>query len=312
MTDSPKLNLRQKLIQVYTEIDHVEKAGRNSKQNYSFVRAADVLRAVRSAFAKLGIYAEPNYELLGTYDIKTNSGGIMHTATVKAIIRLLDADSDEILTISGLGDGADGGDKGIYKAQTGATKNALRNGSLLPDEADPEADETVDNSTQDAPPNAHEAIQAAQRPATAQKAKPATQRPVAVQETLLPPPPPPVPAEKQNQGPAVAPTTTREPGDEDESGLPTEVEMIEYRKQFSELGDALKKDGKLTTSKGVPINRKLLVFLLSITKASEAKNISKAGWDNFFARVEKAKVGTLGLVGFAQLVNKANGIEEKQ
>src|ERR1700676_2234554 len=39
MTDSPKLNLRQKLIQVYTEIDHVEKAGRNNKQNYNFVRA---------------------------------------------------------------------------------------------------------------------------------------------------------------------------------------------------------------------------------------------------------------------------------
>src|ERR1700676_5665466 len=146
MTDTPKLNLRQKLIQVYTKMDHIAKNGYNQKQNYEFVRAADMLRAIRTVFAELGVYAETNYELLGTYDIKTNSGGVMHTATVKATIVLFDADSDETKTISGLGDGADGGDKGIFKAQTGATKNALRNGTLLPDEADPEADGKVDNA----------------------------------------------------------------------------------------------------------------------------------------------------------------------
>ena len=147
MTETPKLNLRQKLVEVYKRVDHVEKAGYNEKQRYGFVRAADVLRAIRNAFADLGIYAETNYDLLGVYDIKTNSGGVMHTATVKATIKLYDTESDETKTISGLGDGADGGDKGVYKAMTGATKNALRNGTLLPDEADPEADESVDNAT---------------------------------------------------------------------------------------------------------------------------------------------------------------------
>src|ERR1035437_4598790 len=233
MTDTPKLNLRQKLIQVYNEIDHVEKAGRNEKQKYDFVRAADVLRSIRNAFAKFGIYAETNYDLLGTYDIKTNSGGTMHTATVKASIRLLDADSDETLTISGLGDGADSGDKGIFKAQTGATKNALRNGTLLPDVADPyamdpEADQAVDNATdfstssryqpQDDAPNFQEARHAAPNPLPTPRAQKPTERPtpafvslmppvttILPQDEQLPPPPPDVPAEEQNQGPAVAP-----------------------------------------------------------------------------------------------------------
>lgn len=144
-------SLTKKLNAIYTRIGHIDKAGENKKQGYKFVRSADVLRAIRKAFAELGIYAPTNYTLLGTYDIRTNSGGIMHTATVRAEIQLIDIETGESLTISGLGDGADSGDKGIYKAQTGATKNALRNSFLVPDEADPEADETVDEETQEVP-----------------------------------------------------------------------------------------------------------------------------------------------------------------
>lgn len=330
MTDTPKLNLRQKLIEVYKRVDHVEKAGHNAKQNYDFVRAADVMRAIRDSFAELGIYAETNYDLLATYDIKTNSGGVMHTATVKATIKLYDANSDETKTISGLGDGADGGDKGIFKAQTGATKNALRNGTLLPDEADPEADLKVDELTeqgsgsrQDDLPDFQEARHAAPRPAATQKAQDPAKRPdgppAAAVAGPVAPPPPPVPTEKQNQGPAVAPDSTqaqREAGDESDLpafglALPTEEELTVYRTKFSKLGDELSTEGKLKSSKGLPINRKLLVFLLSVTKADDAKNITKAQWDDFFNRVQVAIGLETGLVGLAKLVNKANGIEDK-
>jgi hypothetical protein len=321
MTDTPKLNLRQKLIQVYSDIDHVEKVGRNQKQNYNFVRAADVLRVVRDSFAKLGIYAETNYELLGTYDIKTNSGGIMHTATVKATIKIHDADSDEFMIISGLGDGADSGDKGVYKAQTGSTKNALRNAFLLPDEADPEADEAVDNRIepqevlkrsraweephQDAQPDFQEARHEAPRPAAAPKAQKPAERPTAATA-----------AEADGAtnvvGNLVTASVSREPGDDSDTILPTEEELTDYRKKFSKLGDDLSEKGKLKSSKGLPINRKLLVFLLAITKADDAKNITTAQWNDFFVRVEKAKALETGLVGLAQLVNKTNGIEEKK
>ena len=150
-TATQPLNLRAKLSMVYARVDHIEKSGRNAKQNYDYVRSADVLHAIRKALIEYRVYAETNFDLLSTYDIKTNSGGNMHTATVKAFIVFHDLDSDERITGSGLGDGADGGDKGIYKAQTGAIKNALRNSFLVPDSADPEADQSVDEATQEQP-----------------------------------------------------------------------------------------------------------------------------------------------------------------
>jgi hypothetical protein len=99
-------------------------------------------------------------------------------------------------------------------------------------------------------------------------------------------------------------------GPDDDGTLPTEEELTAYRKQFSDLGTELK--GKLKTSDGLPVNRKLLTFLMKMAGVGNAKQISKAGWDNFFTRVEAAKAKPeVGLVGIAKMVNKANGIEEK-
>ncbi len=348
-----KLNLRQKLVKVYTMIDHVEKSGRNTKQNYNFVKAADVLRSVRDAFATLGIYAETNYELLGTYDIKTNSGGNMHTATVKATIVLHDCDSPETMTISGLGDGADSGDKGIYKAMTGATKNALRNGSLMPDEADPEADQQVDqytdfrgtevyahpDSTMEMP-DFQDAKRGTEKPArpTAQVAPQATQP-----ATAKTGPYPPVQSTEtrplfgasvaaapstMETAPAVAPkqaTTPQEFHEEvkaergdawegpEVDRLPTEEELVQYRARFTSLSNDLSAHGKLTASKGLKLNTKLLVFFLSIAKADAAKNVSVSGWESFFQRVDKAVANPeVGLIGLTKLINKANGLETKE
>jgi hypothetical protein len=317
MTDTPKLNLRQKMIQIYSELDHVGKYGENTKQKYNFVRAADVMRPVRDAFAKYGVYAEPNYELLGTYDIKTNSGGNMHAATIKVTIVLHDADSDETLTISGLGDGADGGDKGIYKAMTGATKNALRNGLLLPDEADPsggdpEADTNVDDRTTEPYshnsfttdlPDYQEAHHAAPTPNPAPKAQKPVERPVPQDEPIQPP--------------AAAPENVPGKGDayeEPEVGtLPTEEELVAYRKRFTDLSNELSTHGKLTASKGLKLNTKLLVFFLSIVKADAAKNVTTKQWDNFFERTSAAiENPEVGLIGLTKLINKANGLEPKK
>lgn len=328
-----KLNLRQKLIQIYNEIDHVEKAGRNAKQNYNFVRAADVLRVVREAFAKYGVYAQTNFELLGTYDIKTNSGGNMHTATVKATIVLFDADSDETKTISGLGDGADGGDKGIYKAMTGSTKNALRNGFLLPDEADPEADESVDDRTSgkipeyadfrgtQAMPDFQDARRGESRPAPAPRTEKSTPKPTPVpnmpQEApkeILPPPPPSVPVEQQNQGEAVAPEhgDAWEKPETENDRLPTEEEITTFRAKFIALANNLSAHGNLTASKGLKLNTKLQVFMLSITKAPAAKNMTVGQWTDFFIRAQAAIDNpAVGLAGLTKLVNKANSLEEK-
>ena len=89
--------------------------------------------------------------------------------------------------------------------------------------------------------------------------------------------------------------------------------MDSYRKAFQKLGDALSTTGGLKSSPKLPIERKLLVFLLGITGADAAKNITNEQWKTFFARVEAGKNSEqVGLKGIAVLVNRASGIEPKE
>jgi ERF superfamily len=336
------MTLKEKLHKIYDAIDAIEKRGHNKSQNYDYIRAADVTNAIRKQLRDLKVYAEINFDFVGApYTIaRAKEKDAPFTAvSVRCFIAFHDLERSEdgitMLTSSGLGTGADTGDKAAYKAQTGALKYALKNAFLVPDEADPEADESVDENSryqsrqdpsmaQDDAPDFQEARHAAPRPAASPKPSPEPERPTpspascaeaprSKPEPELPPPPPAVPPEQQNHGPAVAPTVAPEslpmPGANE---LPTEEQLAVYRTEFSKLGDVLSTEGKLKSSKGLPINRKLLVFLLHITKANDAKNITKGQWDDFFRRVGIAKTLENGLIGLAQLVNKANGIKEKQ
>jgi hypothetical protein len=97
------------------------------------------------------------------------------------------------------------------------------------------------------------------------------------------------------------------------SKLPTEAEMAAYRERFTQLANELSTHGKLTASKGLKLNTKLLVFFLQITKADAAKNVSNRQWEDFFQRTDAAiKNPEVGLLGLTKLINKANGIEPKQ
>jgi len=266
------MNLREKLVAIYTELDHVEKAGTNSKQNYKFVRSADVLREVRKALAAHRIYAQTEFTLLGTYDIKTNSGGNMHTATVHAHIMLHDADSDEKLGISGLGDGADSGDKGIYKAQTGAVKNALRNGLLLPDEADPEADTSVDEAVYEPAPPRREFKQ------------PPPFSPAHTPRQII--------AEERELEPVAI---LNPPATSPQNGIAAQVneeQLDKYRSRCVVLQKKLA-DAGLKSSRNMRIGSKFLKYLLDTTGAASVDQISTTVWDTFLSAAESMDIEKL-------------------
>ena len=259
------MNLREKLHAIYEEIDHVEKAGKNDAQKYKYVKSADVLRVIRESLSKNRVYAETNFEMLGSYDITTRSGSIMHTATVKATIVFHDLDFNEKLTASGLGDGADSGDKGIYKAQTGALKNALRNAFLLPDEADPEADEEVDKATKVSKPTPVAAAPAAKPP----KAEIPADLPKSEVAFSLPP----------NDGDI----------------LPDENQMADYGERIKALGFQLKSAG--LNDKGLPASRKIVAFLLRGAGVTDPNQISIKQFDTFLEFASNANHKSLaGLV----------------
>lgn len=327
------MSLREKLHAVYASVDFIPKNGWNKFQNYAFIQSADVTHAIRKALTDQKVYAEINFDFAGgPYTIARDKSPNAPFSAVNVCCSIVfhDLEGDETITSSGLGTGADTGDKAAYKAMTGALKYALKNAFLIPDEADPEADGKTDEGAASEPdyhesrhsePRANQPKQdrptAAARSTNSHDVPLPTERPFAPPQASIPNAEHAAAPKQTKQASAPPAAPTREPGDESENDVPpTESELGAYRKQFKALGDALSEPpptgGNLKSSKGLPINRKLLVFLLQISKVDGAKNITKSQWDNFFARVEAAKVAEgVGLVGLAKLINKANGLEEK-
>jgi hypothetical protein len=318
------MTLKEKLHKIYEEIDLIEKRGRNEFQKYDYIRAADVTNAIRAQFIALKIYAQVEFDFVGTpYTIarEKSKDAPFSAVNVKCSITFHDLESTDTFTSSGLGTGADTGDKAAYKAETGALKYALKNAFLVPDAADPEADETVDERSQPAQrpqvPPAIRAHQAQQAQRQAQRPTQAPTRPTAAaQQTQAVRPAPQTaqssgakPMASPSPAPAAAPaptaTSTSSPAATSEP-LPTEAEMTGYREKFRKMGIGLAEQGGLKASRGLPINRKTLIFLFEITKNKATETISKALWDDFFARVDKATANPGGWKTLAELVENAN------
>lgn len=338
------MNLKEKLHQLYITIDAIEKTGDSSALKYRYVEATEVNRAIRRQLIALKVLAVINYDFYGnpfTIARAKEPSAPFSAIFLKCIVDWHDLESAEVIRSSALGGGADTGDKAVYKAQTGALKYALKNAALAPDKADPEADPTLDegadpNISVDDMPDFHEAQHAAPRANTPKET------PAPVSAKVAPPK-----AETPTTRPIVAPTSNSAPVAGGQSkkasapsaaakniaaapvtsapvaesavdgAMPTEEQMTGYRQAFKRLGDDLSTEGKLKSSVKLPVERKLLVFLLSITGATDAKKITRAQWDNFFSRATTvagpadARVPE-GLIGLAKLVNKANGIENKK
>lgn len=259
-----------------------------------------------------------------------------------------DLDSKETRVGEGLGTGADTGDKAAYKAQTGALKYALKNAFLVPDEKsadDPEADERTNNNeepsfedakTAPAPshgkaPQHQPAQQAAPRPdgpkatgpmapppaaataaAPAPPANPAPAPTPASTTTTAPPEPsrtaPSVSAPSSQPGDAQGATLITDPQTDSDSSMPTNEQMVEYRKQYAGLYNVLTEEGKLKSSKGLPGDRKQLVFMCRCANVADPKEMTNGQWRTFFATVENLRT-KYGWPAVTELVNKANGIE---
>jgi ERF superfamily len=328
MTADRRKSLREKMYQVYNQIDFIAKDGKNSGQNYSYTKAVDVVRNVRAALLAQRIFAEINFDFVGgPYTIARSKepNAPFSAVNVKCSITFHDLDStSETLTGSGLGTGADTGDKAGYKAMTGALKYALKTAFMIPDEAgdDAEADPTLDENANSSLPDADPTDE----PLPEAKPQPKEEKPKAAKkekEKAASVPKSEIPAwpfKPTTETPAEAAAAVRderaatpEAAAGDSGDTLTEAEMEVFRKRFKKLSDDLTTDGKLKASKNLPVNRKILVFLLHITKAKDATTISKAQWTDFFKRVDAATASPeVGLVGLATLVNRANGVDEKK
>ena len=116
------------------DVGYVQKAGHNDFQNYKYATEADAVAALRPAMIKHGLCMIPSVESV-EQDEWGNTNVLMH-------YRILDEEGN-FLSFRAAGSGNDKnskgvGDKGIYKALTGASKYALLKTFMMETGDDPE------------------------------------------------------------------------------------------------------------------------------------------------------------------------------
>ena len=134
--------IASKLAAVMGEIDYIPKTGKNTAQNYAYATDAEISDKVRTAMTKHGVVMIPRVTSHSIREITTQKGNTLTINTVEMEFTFIDKDSGESVVAATVGEGMDSGDKGCYKAMTGATKYALLKSFQIPTGDDPEKDDS--------------------------------------------------------------------------------------------------------------------------------------------------------------------------
>jgi len=123
--------IASKIVKVMEGIESVSKDGFNAFHKYKYVTDAAIVTEIRKSMIANKVVAIPK-------QLSCSQNGDLTTIQVE--YTLIDAESGESLTSLVYGYGQDKGDKGIYKAATGAEKYFLMKTFLLATDDDPEDD----------------------------------------------------------------------------------------------------------------------------------------------------------------------------
>lgn len=123
------------------EVKYIQKRGKNAFHNYNYATEADVAEKVREILAEQNVMLFPSLVGQSIREVTTRKGHIEYIANVEMEFTFVDGDTGETFTIKMAGEGQDAGDKGIYKAITGAQKYALMKTFMIPTGDDPENEE---------------------------------------------------------------------------------------------------------------------------------------------------------------------------
>ena len=130
--------LFQKLAKITGEISRVPKRGRNEFHKYDYVTEADLLDAVRAKLSEAHIAYFFSVDDVTVRETEAKAGPITEVAVTATFA---DGDTGETFSVKGAGAGQDAGDKGLYKAITGAQKYVVMKTFLVPTGDDPELDD---------------------------------------------------------------------------------------------------------------------------------------------------------------------------
>ena len=136
--------LVSKLAEVLKRVKYIQKAGFNDFHRYKYATEADVNEHVREVLAELNVVMIPNVVSHSVREHINAKGKTEYIVTVGVDFTFHDGETGETITFRTYGEGQDAGDKGTYKAITGAQKYALMKAFMIPTGDDPESDSSVD------------------------------------------------------------------------------------------------------------------------------------------------------------------------
>lgn len=126
-----KKTIYAKIAKVMSQVERVPKNGYNNFHKYHYATESDLNEAIRPILHDAGLAFFSNV-------VEQERDG--EFTKVKMEFTLADVETGETLTSTFWGEGQDKGDKGLYKAYTGATKYFLMKTFLIPTGDDPEQD----------------------------------------------------------------------------------------------------------------------------------------------------------------------------
>lgn len=136
-----ELNVYQRIHAVSNEIGTVGKDGRNDFHKYDYATEASFVHALRPLLYKHGLVIVPS-----AASIPQVQDGITHLTMKFTIVNIDKPDEKVDMIIPG--QGQDKGDKGIYKALTGAKKYFIALAFMVATGDDPEKEDRKDRSTE--------------------------------------------------------------------------------------------------------------------------------------------------------------------
>jgi hypothetical protein len=133
----PEGRLYVKLLEAIRGLERVPERGWNDAQSYSYVREEDLVDAVRDRIVAAGLLILPSLESIEdrqTQRVDRQTGAVTPGWPITRVVmryKIVEAETGQYEELRFPGDGSDGGDKGVYKALTGALKYMLRQPFLI-------------------------------------------------------------------------------------------------------------------------------------------------------------------------------------
>lgn len=128
--------LHEKLVEIAQEVPYIQKKGTNEALDYKYVGDAQVVTELRDQFLNRGIIVTPRHEVINVSVIDRGNRAANIVTTIESTFTF--SDGRESLTVTTVGQGTDSGDKGAFKAMTGARKYAILQALMIATGDDPE------------------------------------------------------------------------------------------------------------------------------------------------------------------------------